>query len=61
MESFPKEILTDAIREYVRKPYPAQNLNIIFTKHDQQSGVFGSGDYALNEYLRQIGNNITNK
>ncbi len=61
MEGFPKDVLSDAIRFYVRKPYPEKNLNIIFTRHDQQSGVFGSGDYALNEYLRQIGNNITNK
>ncbi len=60
MQDFPKEILFDAIRMRVRKPYPEQSLNIIFTKHDQQSGVFGSGDFALNEYLSQIGNNITN-
>lgn len=60
MQDFPKETLLDAIRERVRKPCPAEKLNIIFTKHDQKSGVFGSGDFALNEYLRQIGNNITN-
>lgn len=60
MQDFPKEILFNAIRTRVRKPYPEQSLNIIFTKHDQQSGVFGSGDFALNEYLSQIGNNITN-
>lgn len=60
MSGFPKEVLFDAVRELVRKPYPEQGLNIIFTKHDQQSGVFGSGDYALNEYLSQIGNNKTN-
>ncbi len=59
MCDFPKELLLDAIRERVRKPYPEQSLNVIFTKHDQQSGVFGSGDFALNEYLSQIGNNIT--
>ena len=60
MEDFPKEVLTDSVRFYTRKPYPEKNLTLIFTKHDQQSGVFGSGDFALNEYLRQIGNNITN-
>jgi len=61
MEDFPKEVLTDSVKFYTRKPYPEKNLTLIFTKHDQQSGVFGSGDFALNEYLRQIGNNITNK
>ncbi len=61
MEDFTKEVLTDSVRFYTRKPYPEKNLTLIFTKHDQQSGVFGSGDFALNEYLRQIGNNITNK
>ncbi len=60
MQDFPKDILFNAIKARVRKPYPEQSLNIIFTKHDQQSGVFGSGDFALNEYLSQIGNNITN-
>lgn len=60
MSGFPKDLLFNAVRESVRKPYPEQGLNIIFTKHDQQSGVFGSGDYALNEYLSQIGNNKTN-
>ena len=58
MAGFPKEVLTDSIRFYARKPYPAENMSIIFTKHDHKSGVFGSGDFALNEYLRQIGNNI---
>ncbi len=59
MTGFPKEILTDSIRFYARKPYPEKNLSIIFTKHDHKSGVFGSGDFALNEYLKEIGNNIT--
>ena len=59
MAGFPKEILTDSIRFYARKPYPEQNLSILFTKHDHKSGVFGSGDFALNEYLKEIGNNIT--
>lgn len=60
MDAFPKEILSDSVRFYTRKPYPEKNLTLIFTKHDHRSGVFGSGDFALNEYLRQIGNNKTN-
>ena len=60
MSCFPKGLLSDSVRELVRRPYPEQSLNIIFTKHDQQSGVFGAGDYALNEYLSQIGNNKIN-
>lgn len=47
MEDFPKDILTEAIREMTRKPYPAGNLDIRFSQHNQQSGVYGSGDFAM--------------
>lgn len=47
MEGFPKDVLEDAIRYYVRKPYPAKNLEILFTTHTQQSGVLGGARYAF--------------
>lgn len=46
MESFPKEQLFDWVHFYARKPYPQKNLRLIFTKHNQQSGVFGSAVFA---------------
>lgn len=46
MEGFPKELLFEQVHSYARKPYPQQNLRLIFTRHDQQSGVFGSAVFA---------------
>ena len=46
MEGFPKDILVQAIHEKVRKPYPEKNLEILFSEHDQQSGIYGSGIFA---------------
>ncbi len=46
MEGFPKELLFEQVHFYTRKPYPEQNLRLIFTRHDQQSGVFGSAVFA---------------
>lgn len=46
MEGFPKEKLFEWVHFYARKPYPQKNLRLIFTRHDQQSGVFGSAVFA---------------
>jgi allose kinase len=46
MKDFPKDLLLKALYEHLRKPYPAQNLDIRFSKHTQQSGVMGSADFA---------------
>lgn len=46
MPSFPKERLTDAVRRYCRRPYPASNLSLLFSKHTQESGVLGAGAFA---------------
>lgn len=46
MQGFPKELLISEIKEKVRKPYPAKNLEIFFSEHTQQSGVYGSGQFA---------------
>lgn len=54
MESFPKDILTDAIHQYTRKPYPEQNLELFFSEHTQQSGVYGSGQFA-HKMLARLG------
>lgn len=49
MQDFPKERLLDAIRRYCRKPYPASNLSLLFSRHTQESGVLGAGAFAHNK------------
>lgn len=43
MKDFPKDLLEQAIRSMVRRPYPAANLEILYSEHTQQSGVLGGG------------------
>ncbi len=53
MESFPKEILFDAVHFWARKPYPEKSLRLLFTRHDQKSGVFGSGIFAQKQIMKR--------
>ncbi len=53
MECFPKEELFDAVHFYSRKPYPEKNLRLLFTRHDQKSGVFGSGIFAQKQIMKR--------
>lgn len=46
MKGFPKETLEAAVRERVRRPFPAENLRILYSEHTQQSGVVGGGLFA---------------
>lgn len=46
MEDFPKDILLSSVREKLRKPYPFENIDLRFSVHTQQSGVFGGARYA---------------
>ena len=41
MEGFPQEYFVECIKDRTRKPYPASNLDIRFSKGAQQSGVIG--------------------
>jgi len=43
MPAFPKELLEESIRKYVRKPYPEQNLVFIYSEEEQENGVIGAG------------------
>ncbi len=45
MKGFPMEKLIKFIYEGARKPYPANDLNIIVSSHDQKSGVLGAAYY----------------
>lgn len=49
MNGFPKDILIDEIKRRLRKPYPCENIEIVFSEHTQQSGVFGSSQFAHRE------------
>lgn len=46
MTGFPKEALAEHIRFHARKPYPANNLNIIFTGDEEAKCVIGGAIYA---------------
>ena len=46
MDHFPKDVLLRAIHRMARKPYPEENLELLFAEHTQQSGIYGSGMYA---------------
>lgn len=46
MKDFPRELLLSRIHAHSRKPYPAENLNLIFTEDDGQKGAIGAALYA---------------
>ena len=41
MKGFDRDALVEKIREHTRKPYPAENLSIYFSKGGQMSGLYG--------------------
>lgn len=45
MKGFPIKELEKAIYRRARKPYPAEDLNIIIANHNQQSGLIGAAHY----------------
>lgn len=46
MEGFPKDYFEKCLYKRTRKPYPADNLSIIYAKEDFSSGVNGAIYYA---------------
>ena len=48
MKDFPKEYLKERILYRTRKPYPAENLQMIFTKDAEDKSVIGAAVYARN-------------
>lgn len=46
MKDFPKEYLKDRILFHTRKPYPAENLQMIFTRDAEDKSVIGAAVYA---------------
>ncbi len=49
MEGFPKEALIEQVKKRTRKPYPEANLQFVFPKHTQESGVLGSAHYGFSK------------
>lgn len=49
MQGFPKKYLIEEIKKRTRKPYPEANLQFVFPKHTQESGVLGSAQYGFSK------------
>ncbi len=47
MEGFPKDEFVNIVRRYTRKPYPALNLEMRYSRASQKNGVIGAGIYAF--------------
>lgn len=46
MKAFPKEYLKERILVHTRKPYPAQNLRLIFAEDEKEKAVVGAALFA---------------
>lgn len=51
MAGFPKEYLLERIRFHTRKPYPANDLNIIITEDEENKCVIGCAVYTRERKL----------
>lgn len=47
MPDFPMQYLEEFIHRHLRKPYPALNLEILYSIPKQENGVIGAGIYAF--------------
>ena len=47
MTDFPKQLLVDDVVFHSRKPYPAENLRILFSRNNKDSGVIGAALWAM--------------
>ncbi|MCQ2771080.1 MAG: allose kinase [Clostridia bacterium] len=43
MEGFPKEYFLKRIKDFARKPYPMENLEIRFARPNHENGIIGAG------------------
>jgi allose kinase len=44
---FPRAKLENAVKKYTRKPYPAENLNFVYTREGAENGVIGAGIFGF--------------
>ena len=47
MEDFPIDTLEKYIVRHSRKPYPAENLVLLYSEMAQENGVIGAGIYGF--------------
>lgn len=62
MNNFPRDQLIEFILSNTRKPYPADNIRILFSKHCNNMGVVGAAIYAMDvikiDFTTGIADNI---
>jgi allose kinase len=49
MENFPRADLENKIKLHARKPFPAENLSIVYTENNQHAGVIGAAFHAYSK------------
>ena len=54
MLAFPRETLHAKILEHVRRPYPAENLRIIYADDEPEKGALGAVYYALDKMRNAV-------
>ncbi|MBR0279399.1 MAG: allose kinase [Synergistaceae bacterium] len=54
MKGFPRESLHSEIKARTRKPYPAENLRVIYADDEPEKCVAGAGYYACNRMARNL-------
>lgn len=58
MNNFPRKELEENIYKHSRKPYPGEDITILYTGNTQMSGVIGGGIYAFDKLKNnKIANN----
>ena len=46
MQGFPRDTFEEKIKAHTRKPYPTQNLQLIYSLPHQENGILGAGIYG---------------
>ncbi len=59
MTEFPRHELEIAIRKHTRKPYPEQNLDLIYVEDDENKGVVGAALYAMKKIKEKVYDSIS--
>ena len=50
MPGFPRAFFEEKIKAYTRKPYPAENLSLLYSRPDQDNGILGAGIYGWKRF-----------
>ena len=53
MPYFPKDFLEQSIKKYVRKPYPLEGMEFLYSVPGQENGVIGAGIYGFKQASKQ--------